>query len=158
MFKLVPHEVLLVESIPNCNFCDDGTPGPYDFVTTIGPWANGCEKHYKEYRLYADLGMGKGQLYVTKDQLSPNEVKLVEGQMYTVKYKYQAGNNRWYVREFRATFLWEDKYGDAHWSFRPVAGTSSCPKSDILDIRESEPKATPVPPKNIGEYKPENWS
>lgn len=67
--KLVPHEVILVSSIPACNFCEDGTPGPYDFATRMGPWGNGCEAHWKLYRANDTLGTGKGQLWVTKDQV-----------------------------------------------------------------------------------------
>jgi hypothetical protein len=69
MYKLVPHKVILVGSIPQCNFCSDGTPGPYDFKTVYGSWGNGCEKHYIEYRSYTALGMGMGQLWVTEDQV-----------------------------------------------------------------------------------------
>jgi hypothetical protein len=66
--KLVPHQVILVSSIPRCNFCD--APGPYDFKTRMGPWANACEKHWKAYRASATLGTGKGQLWVTVDQVA----------------------------------------------------------------------------------------
>jgi hypothetical protein len=69
MTELKPHEVILVDSIPACNFCNDGTPGPYDFATVMGPWANGCQEHYEQYRAASTLGTGKGQLWVTKDQV-----------------------------------------------------------------------------------------
>jgi len=59
-----PHTVVLVDRIPNCNFCDN--PGPYDFKTLMGPWAHGCETHYKLYRAYPELGVGKGQLWVVE--------------------------------------------------------------------------------------------
>lgn len=80
--KLIPHEVILVGSIPECDFCrmapDDVLgevkPGPYDFKTRMGPWANACEHHYRMYRAFSDLGTGKGQLWVTEEQveLDPN--------------------------------------------------------------------------------------
>jgi len=66
-YKLVPHEIIEVSSIPQCNFCEK--PGPYDFATRMGPWANGCEQHWKMYRAASTLGTGKGQLWVTEDQI-----------------------------------------------------------------------------------------
>lgn len=71
MPRLIPHEIILVSSIPSCNFCQDGTPGPYDFKTTMGPWANGCEEHYKEHRAAPTLGVGKGQFLLLEDQVTP---------------------------------------------------------------------------------------
>ena len=59
-----PGEVVAVERIPDCNFCEDGTPGPYDFATKYGPWANGCERHWRQHRAASTLGVGKGQLWV----------------------------------------------------------------------------------------------
>ena len=39
----------------------------YDFRTTNGQWANGCDDHYKQFRMHKDLGVGMGQkLEVTK--------------------------------------------------------------------------------------------
>jgi hypothetical protein len=74
MYKLIPHEVILVSEIPNCYFCEaDGkpnVPGPYDFATIMGPWANGCERHWKVFRAASSLGTGKGQLWVTQDQVA----------------------------------------------------------------------------------------
>jgi hypothetical protein len=68
--KLIPHEVILVTSIPACNFCKDGTSGPYDFKTVMGPWANGCYDHYRMYAAFPTLGTGKAQLWVTEDQVA----------------------------------------------------------------------------------------
>jgi hypothetical protein len=72
--KLIPHQVILVDRIPNCNFCqmedDEFVPGPYDFKTSMGPWANGCARHWRGYRQYTTLGVGKGQLWVTADQVT----------------------------------------------------------------------------------------
>lgn len=68
--ELKPHEVILVDSIPACDFCyDPPDPGPYDFKTKMGPWAHGCKMHYELYRAYTTLGTGKGQLWVTQDQV-----------------------------------------------------------------------------------------
>lgn len=61
-------KVCLVPTIPACNFCEDGTPGPYDFKTKFGPWGHGCEQHWKIYRVSPDLGVGKAQLWITPDQ------------------------------------------------------------------------------------------
>lgn len=52
-----------------CDFCrhpsiNKEEPALYDFKTTFGPWANGCEAHYLEHRAYPDLGTGKGQKLV----------------------------------------------------------------------------------------------
>jgi hypothetical protein len=62
-------EIVVVPSIPPCNFCKDGTLGPYDFATRMGPWANGCEQHWKTYRASMHLGVGSGQLWITDDQI-----------------------------------------------------------------------------------------
>lgn len=40
----------------------EGVPfAEYDFRTTHGFWANGCEHHWKQHRMHEDLGIGKGQ-------------------------------------------------------------------------------------------------
>lgn len=63
-----PGKVVVVPEVPPCNFCGDGTPGPYDFRTKHGPWANGCEAHWREHRAEARLGVGAGQFWITPDQ------------------------------------------------------------------------------------------
>lgn len=68
--KPEPGKVVVVAEIPACNFCTDGTPGPYDFATTMGPWANGCERHWEMYRASPTLGVGSGQLWVTEEVAS----------------------------------------------------------------------------------------
>jgi len=55
----------VVPAIPPCDFCGDGTPGPYDFHTRMGPWAHGCHQHWILYRT-GELGVGSGQLWVTE--------------------------------------------------------------------------------------------
>lgn len=72
-YKLIPHEVIQVSSIPACNFCAMSgkvEPGPYDFKTKMGPWANGCEAHWLEHRAFESLGTGVGQLWITEDQVT----------------------------------------------------------------------------------------
>jgi hypothetical protein len=57
-------EVVVVDRVPACNFCTDGTAGPYDFATRMGPWANGCERHWVAYRSRPGLGVGSAQLWI----------------------------------------------------------------------------------------------
>jgi len=78
MPRLIPHEVILVDKIPTCWFCEHegvlGVPGPYDFATRMGAWANGCEAHWRRYSATGMLGTGRGQLWVTADQVEADEV------------------------------------------------------------------------------------
>lgn len=64
--KPEPGRVVEVSEIPDCNFCQDGTPGPYDFRTVFGSWANGCEVHWLQHRAHPDLGVGHGQLWILR--------------------------------------------------------------------------------------------
>lgn len=54
-----------VSVLPSCDLCkfldNVEKPAEYDFRTTDGRWANGCEPHYVEHRMYSTLGTGKGQ-------------------------------------------------------------------------------------------------
>lgn len=61
-------KVVVVPRIPPCDFCQDGTLGPYDFATVFGGWAHGCKAHWEQYRASANLGVGTGQLWITQDQ------------------------------------------------------------------------------------------
>ena len=58
---------------PSCDFCrlwlGQEVPGPYDFATRQGPWANGCEYHWTTMSASPELGVGKGQLWITADQV-----------------------------------------------------------------------------------------
>ena len=54
-----------VSVLPKCDFCD--AQAVYDAKTVIGPWANLCEEHFKEYSPDESLGTGKGQRLVTKE-------------------------------------------------------------------------------------------
>ena len=62
----MPGFVVVVPEIPQCNFC--GEPGRYDFATRMGPWAHGCEVHWRKHRANTTLGVGKGQMWITKDE------------------------------------------------------------------------------------------
>jgi hypothetical protein len=65
----VQGKVCIKDSIPDCYFCDvDGVqnPGPFDFATRMGPWANGCEKHYRQFRATSSLGVGMAQLWIQR--------------------------------------------------------------------------------------------
>jgi hypothetical protein len=63
--------IAYVTGLPTCQICkflpddvDSAEPprtAEYDFKTQEGPWAYGCEPHYKALRLYSELGTGKGQ-------------------------------------------------------------------------------------------------
>lgn len=67
--------IAFVNKLPLCDFCKDkgiNRPAEYDFKTRLGPWANGCEVHYRRYQLHTELGIGKGQkLEVSRDIVSP---------------------------------------------------------------------------------------
>ena len=56
-----------LDRYPRCDLC--GKPARYDFATTHGVWAYGCQTCYEQFRLYPDLGMGKGQKLVLKKQV-----------------------------------------------------------------------------------------
>lgn len=63
-----PGTTVAVTAIPDCNFCGNGTPGPYDFRTTFGgSWANGCETCWVKYRAHPTLGVGHGQLWMKEE-------------------------------------------------------------------------------------------
>lgn len=54
------HREVKVSRLPDCDFCN--SPAQYDGKTVIGPWANMCEVHFKQYG--KGLGLGKGQKLV----------------------------------------------------------------------------------------------
>jgi hypothetical protein len=82
--KLRPKEKIMAENgtvaymneLPPCDICrlfpdegDSAVPprtAAYDFKTQQGPWANACQTHYEKFRLYDDLGLGKGQKLVAR--------------------------------------------------------------------------------------------
>lgn len=57
--------IVYVTTLPDCDFCRhpalESKPAKYDFRTSDGRWANGCEEHYLVFRMYDTLGTGKGQ-------------------------------------------------------------------------------------------------
>jgi len=52
----------IVDRIPQCDFCED--QGKVDFKTLHGPWAHGCNTHWRKHRMYDSLGTGKAQVWV----------------------------------------------------------------------------------------------
>jgi hypothetical protein len=56
-----------VSVLPDCNFDAFGEcpKAEYDFRTMGGSWAFGCKNHYEQYRMYNELGMGKGQRLIS---------------------------------------------------------------------------------------------
>ena len=54
------HDVPVPE-LPSCDFCRDGTEAHWDFRTKMGPWANGCDRHFEEHRVSANTGVGFAQ-------------------------------------------------------------------------------------------------
>lgn len=69
MTKPQPGRVVVVHAIPECDFC--GAPGPYDFKTTFGPWAHGCEACWRENAARPGvLALGVAQRWILADQVS----------------------------------------------------------------------------------------
>ena len=64
-------EVTILEP-KGCDFCQQAGEGfvqaQFDFKTVMGPWANGCTRHYEKFRLYDRLGTGMGQRLIVKGQ------------------------------------------------------------------------------------------
>jgi hypothetical protein len=59
-----------VSKLPACDFCAHEGRGliaaTYDFRTSMGPWANACEQHWRQYRATTRLGTGNGQRLVVE--------------------------------------------------------------------------------------------
>jgi len=65
----VPGKVAQIyfDELPPCYFCETEkltVPARFDFATTLGPWAYGCEYHYLSHRAAPALGEGQGQMLV----------------------------------------------------------------------------------------------
>lgn len=75
-------EQVTVTELPSCNFCNKDAE--YDFRTQSGSWAYGCSPHYVEWRMYRDLGTGKGQRLVVGEtrQQKDHEDTVVNGLHY----------------------------------------------------------------------------
>ena len=69
--------VAYVTALPECDIHKmngvPGVPAEFDFKTTSGPWANGCEACWKDHRAYRELGIGKGQRLVVTDAIRTGE-------------------------------------------------------------------------------------
>lgn len=62
-------EQVTVSELPSCDFCSmesKKVEAEYDFKTNRGPWANGCERHWKMHRASPALGTGIGQKLVVR--------------------------------------------------------------------------------------------
>lgn len=57
-----PDTTVEVDNLPSCDFCDEDAW--YDFKTSGGPWANGCEECFKANN--GQLGLGMGQKFILK--------------------------------------------------------------------------------------------
>ena len=58
------HTIVKVKTLPQCDFCMD--EAQYDGKTILGPWANMCPTHFKQFGV--GLGLGQGQeLIPTKE-------------------------------------------------------------------------------------------
>ncbi len=60
-----------VSELPQCNFCD--ARAEYDFAAKMGPWANGCASHWVQYRRHPELGTGRGQRLVLRDDVHTHD-------------------------------------------------------------------------------------
>jgi hypothetical protein len=56
-----------VYKLPTCDFHKGEHEAEYDFKTFQGPWGNGCEDAWKQWRAYPELGTGKGQHLVVRN-------------------------------------------------------------------------------------------
>lgn len=56
----------LVNEIPPCDFCKDGTEALYDGKTTYGSWANMCQRHFRAFGL--GIGTGLGQKLIKRER------------------------------------------------------------------------------------------
>ena len=54
--------------LPKCDFCKDDTLAQYDARTLAGSWANMCKAHWKRFRMYLELGTGKGQELILDEE------------------------------------------------------------------------------------------
>lgn len=57
-----------VTLLPNCDMCDmEGKEikALYDAKLNIGPWANVCQEHFRQYG--CSLGLGKGQKLIERN-------------------------------------------------------------------------------------------
>jgi hypothetical protein len=59
-----------VTRAPQCDFGGDThkNKAKYDFKTSWGPWANGCEIHWRTNRATPELGTGFGQRIIEGEE------------------------------------------------------------------------------------------
>lgn len=63
--------------------------------------------------------------------------EMVRGRYYSVVFKQQAGNYRWYTKRFSGQFLYIEKNEFEHlayFSLRPKAGTSDMRVENIVSV------------------------
>jgi hypothetical protein len=60
-------EQVEMDSIPQCDLCNDGTPAKYDarLPGLGGSWGNVCQRHWMQYGPHV-LGTGSGQRLVLR--------------------------------------------------------------------------------------------
>lgn len=54
-----------VHELPDCDICNNGTRAYVDAIMHDGRWAFMCERHWKEFGMFSELGTGKGQKLLT---------------------------------------------------------------------------------------------
>lgn len=69
------HEAVVVTAEKNCDFC--GGIAEYDGKTSMGPWANMCQRDFDTYGV--GLGLGRGQKLIVQayDPDATNAPKVV---------------------------------------------------------------------------------
>ena len=68
--KPKPGFVVEVPALPKCDFC--GRDARYDFRTSKGPWAYGCDEHWRAWGS-GSLGVGIGQMLITHEEVEGAE-------------------------------------------------------------------------------------
>jgi hypothetical protein len=67
----------VVEVLPDCDFCGNGTKAVVDGRTSMGPWANMCQIHHDKHGV--GLGTGKGQkLKLREPETTPRSGEKVD--------------------------------------------------------------------------------
>lgn len=79
---------------------------------------------------------------------------LVEGRKYSVRWKQQSGNYRWYIKEAVWTFVGPAyQWTQLVWSGRPVCGTQDMNTGYFLDATEVGEDIKCTLPRSLGPYK-----
>jgi hypothetical protein len=72
-------DTVFISAPKPCDFCKTAgvkRDAKYDFRTSWGPWANGCEMHYRTNRAHTELGTGHGQLLVVGEPPEKNDEEI----------------------------------------------------------------------------------